>query len=211
MKVFSLIVIILSSSWHVYGETLDVEYASFYSHVKKLDDEETNALRFAFGFRHVIQQRLCHIEDAKIVTEKQVIPLNIENHQRFTVPTDKVLKMAKALVVIELADQANQCDMSVQLETLPGLLKLNYGHAELVRLLTQYQVFFDNMGGFLSFLMPSAEGLLVQFSGNPELPEKLAELKDSNGHLVLGADWFEGKQDLELNTIPLRITALTKK
>jgi hypothetical protein len=35
-------------STYAAAETLEVEYSSFYSHVKKLDEPETNALRFAF-------------------------------------------------------------------------------------------------------------------------------------------------------------------
>ena len=78
------------------ADTLEVEYASFYSHVKKLDDPETNALRFAFGFQHIVDKRLCHINSAQITTQKQTLPLIVENNRRFTVPTDKILKMAKA-------------------------------------------------------------------------------------------------------------------
>ena len=101
-----------------------------------------NQLRFAFGFKHIAKGRLCNIESAKIVTQKQTQPLKVENGTRFTVPTDKVLKMAKAIVEIDLNDRANQCDMSVQLETLPEYLKTSYSHKELQTLLTQYQAFF---------------------------------------------------------------------
>ena len=40
------------------AETIDVEYSRFYSHVKKLDNEDTQALQFAFGFGAIIQQRV---------------------------------------------------------------------------------------------------------------------------------------------------------
>jgi hypothetical protein len=193
------------------AETLEVEYSSFYGHVKKLEDPDTDALRFAFGFQHIAEKRLCHISSAQIITQKQTLTLSVENNNRFTVPTDKILKMAKAKVVIELNDQANQCDMSVQLETLPGFLKTQYSHEELLLLFNQYQAFFDEMGGFLSFMMPSAEGLLFHFKADVDFPESIQALLDKNGALALNQTWLLQKQHLILPEKPLRITAIVEK
>lgn len=198
-------------STYVTAETLEVEYSSFYSHVKKLDDPDTNALRFAFGFMHIAEKRLCHISSAQITTQKQTIDLTVENNNRFTVPTDKILKMARAKVVIELGDQANQCDMSVQLETLPSFLKIQYSHEELLLLFNQYQAFFDEMGGFLSFMMPSAQGLLLHFNQDVTLPDRLQPLVGENGGISLSKKWLQQQKDLELLTKPLRITAIIEK
>ena len=198
-------------STYVAAETLEVEYSSFYSHVKKLDDPDTNALRFAFGFMHIAEKRLCHISSAQITTQKQTIDLTVENNNRFTVPTDKILKMARAKVVIELGDQANQCDMSVQLETLPSFLKIQYSHEELLLLFNQYQAFFDEMGGFLSFMMPSAQGLLLHFNQDVTLPDRLQPLMGENGGISLSKKWLQQQKDLELLTKPLRITAIIEK
>lgn len=198
-------------STHVVAETLKVEYSSFYSHVKKLDDPSTNALRFAFGFQHIAEQRLCYISSAQIVTQKQTLPLTLENNYRFTVPTDKILKMAKAMVIIELDDQANQCDMSVQLETLPSFLKVQYSQEELLLLFNQYQAFFEEMGGFLSFMMPAAEGLLFHFDDEVQLPNELRDLSEKKGMVALSKEWLLQHNSLELPNKPLRITAIVNK
>lgn len=214
MKLVNLVLLVAGCSFwqaQLKAETLEVEYSSFYSHVKKLDDPNTNALRFAFGFLHIADKRLCHINSAQIITQKQTQTLTIENNNRFTVPTDKILKMAKAKVVIELDDQANQCDMSVQLETLPDFLKTQYSHDELLLLFNQYQAFFDEMGGFLSFMMPSAEGLLFHFDTDVNLPKELQTLRDKNGRLVLSETWLMQQNGLELANKPLRITAMVEK
>ncbi len=195
----------------LFAETLNVEYASFYSHVKKIDKEETNKLRFAFGFKHIAYDRLCKVVEAKIVTQKQILPLTVEYANRFTVPSDKILKMAKALVSIKLDDNANQCDMSVQLETKAEYLKQHYSHAELVSLLVQYQAFFSNMGSFMSFMMPSAEGLKIHFDQHMTLGKDLDSLADESGNLVLGQTWFKQGKSLNLPRVPLRITALVEK
>ena len=193
MKISNVILLVAGCSLlqtQLRAETLDVEYSSFYSHVKKLDDPDTNALRFAFGFQHIAEKRLCNISSAKIITQKQTLPLTVEKNNRFTVPTDKILKIAKAKVVIELDDQANRCDMSVQLETLPSFLKTQYSHDELLLLFNQYQAFFDKMGGFLSFMMPSAEGLLFHFDVDESFPESLQALVDENGAIALSKTWI---------------------
>ncbi|MEP1446893.1 MAG: DUF2987 domain-containing protein [Paraglaciecola sp.] len=207
--------IFIWASWalttQVTANTLTVEYASFYSHVKKLDDPSTDALRFAFGFQHIAQSRLCYIDSAQIITQKQNLPLTVENNSRFTVPTDKILKMAKAMVVIELQDLANQCDMSVQLETKPSFLRAQYSHKDLVLLFNQYQAFFEEMGGFLSFMMPSSQGLLFHFDAKVDLPDELQSLSDENGRLALNKAWLSQQKSLELPLKPLRITAIVKK
>lgn len=211
MKVILFILAYVLLSTQAVAETLEVEYSSFYSHVKKLDDPSTDALRFAFGFVHIAEKRLCHISSAQIVTQKQTLPLTVENNNRFTVPTDKILKMAKAMVVIELEDQANQCDMSVQLETLPSLLKTKYSHEELLYLLNQYQAFFEEMGSFLSFMMPSAKGLLIHFDTGVNFPTALRPLLDKNGEIALSQKWLQQQNGLELPIKPLRITAIVEK
>lgn len=206
--------IAIQSSFSGWAETLDVDYASFFSHVKKLDKEDTNKLRFAFGFMHIHKNELCDIKQAKIVTQKQTLPLTIENRTRFTVPTDKVLKMAKAKISIELNDNANQCDMSVQLETHPEYLTTKYTYVELRDLLKQYQSFFSNMGGFLSFMMPSAEGLVMHFNKNLVLPNNLPNVSNVDNTVSLDKKWFDSQNaetELELPQVPKRITALTVK
>lgn len=192
-------------------EILEVEYSSFYSHVKKLDDPDTEALRFAFGFQHITEQRLCRINSAKIITQKVTQPLNVEKNNRFTVPTDKILKMAKAMVIIELGDQANRCDMSVQLETLPRYLNAQYSGDELLFLFNQYQAFFDKMGGFLSFMMPSPIGLLLHFDTAADFPKDLHSLLGEDGKIFLNHTWLMQQNGLVLPEKPLRITAIIKK
>ena len=151
------------SSSQVVAETIDAEYSRFYSHVKKLDNEDTQALQFAFGFVRVGEGRLCGVNAASIVTDKKTMELEVSDEGRFTVPTERALKLANALVRIDLVERANVCDMSVQLETKPEYLKQYYKKEELTFLYEQYEAFFNEMGSFLSFMMPSVKGLMIQF------------------------------------------------
>ena len=191
-----------------HAESIDVEYSRFYSHVKKLDNEDTQALQFAFGFVRVGEGRLCGIKNAEIVTDKQTLPLEISNEGRFTVPTEKALKLANALVRIDLKEAANVCDMSVQLETKAEYLKQYYSQEELTFLFEQYAAFFNEMGSFLSFLMPSVKGLMIQFDDKNLDFITPQGVQINNGVLQLEQQWISEAKGLTLPRAPLRITAM---
>ena len=202
----SLFVGVGSSS--VAAETIDVEYSRFYSHVKKLDNEDTQALQFAFGFVRVGGGRLCEVNGASIVTDKKTMPLEVSGEGRFTVPTEKALKLANALVRIDLNERANVCDMSVQLETKPEYLKQYYTKDDLTFLYGQYEAFFNEMGSFLSFMMPSVKGLMIQFDDKNLDFITPQGVQINNGVLHLEQDWIDDSKGLTLPQEPLRVTAM---
>ena len=196
------------SSTQVVAETLDVEYRRFYRHVKKLDNEDTQALQFAFGFVRVGEGRLCGVNAASIVTDKKTMELEVSDEGRFTVPTERALKLANALVRIDLVERANLCDMSVQLETKPEYLKPYYKKEELTFLYEQYEAFFNEMGSFLSFMMPSVKGLMIQFDDKNLDFITPQGVQINNGVLQIEQDWIDDAKGLTLPHAPLRITAM---
>jgi len=208
---YLLTTVLLFSCFTSHAETLVVPYNNFYTHSKKIQGEDTNALQFAFGFKQVQSTELCTIHSAFIHTQKQDLPLSLIRQQRFTVPSDKVLKMARAEVVLELQQEANRCDMSVQLETKAEYLKPVYNKAELQMLLKQYQSFFNSMGSFLSFMMPEVQGLRLQFSGETQLHALPKGLSFKQGVLLLPSEWIAASNGLKLDTSPLRVTAVVRK
>ncbi|MDF2179859.1 DUF2987 domain-containing protein [Aliiglaciecola sp. CAU 1673] len=212
MKLFPL-ALLTSLPFATLAEPLEIEYSALYSHVKKLDEESMPSLQFAFGFVHVGTRQLCDITSAYIHTQKQDMPLVVSKEQRFTVPNERALKLANATVRLELGQAANQCDMSVQLETKPEVLKSQYNIEELRGLFAEYDAFFDEMGGFLSFMMPDVKGLMLQMpegSGAASLNDQPVALPVQNGRWVLDKAFLEGQGQLTLPVSPLRITALTE-
>ena len=210
LVVVSLVMMVLFNSSAI-AEVIEVEYKRFYSHVKKLNSEDTQALQFAFGFQNIHEPRLCKINAAKIVTQKQTIELDVSPEYRFTMPSEKALNLADATVAIELEDQANHCDMSVQLETRPDYLKQYYSNDDLMFIYEQYSAFFNQMGSFLSFMMPQVDGLMVHFD-DAELDYDLRDApRVVNGLLILNTDWLTLKKPVVLPKVPLRITAKTDK
>lgn len=202
---------LLTSAFTVCAEQIEVEYKRFYSHINKIGDENTSALQFAFGFIRVGTNDLCTINKATIVTQKQDIPLVVSAENRFLVPNERALKLAEAYVMIDLDQAANLCDMSVQIETTAEYLKTEYSPEELGYIKQQYEAFFNEMGGFMSFMMPSVTGLTFRFSDD-ELDAQLPGAPNiNNGILMLDNEWLEQGKSLKLPVAPLRITALAKR
>jgi hypothetical protein len=193
------------------ADELQVAYKTFYSHVKKLNSEDTNALQFAFGFMNIRTQTLCEISSAKISTQKKQIPLVVSPEYRFTLPSEKALRLANAVVILELSEPSNICDISVQLETKAEFVKTRYTEQELTLLYQQYVSFFDDVGGFMSFMMPKVDGLTIQFT-NKGLNETLSNgMLIEKGTLVVASDRLAALAQVSFPNMPLRITAKTTK
>lgn len=208
MKTGIAAVAVFFSSLCIASEKLELEYKQFYSHTRKLEGDDTQALQFAFGFLNNQSGKLCNIESAVIVTPKQSLPMTISAEQRFTLPSEKALKLADAKIVIGFTEAAGRCDMSVQLETKPEFLKSDYSADELSMLVEQYEAFFNEMGSFLSFMMPSVQGLSMQFD-NPYLQAPLKGAPSiTSGLLRLPKEWLNQNKALKLPQPPVRITAI---
>lgn len=194
----------------VYADMLPVEYKGFYSHLRKLKGDELNALQFAFGFKNVQSDKLCNINRAVIITDKKDIPVSVSPANRFTLPTERALRLADAIVLIDLQEAHNQCDMSVQLETKAEYLKMQYQQEELQMLFMQFDSFFDEMGSFLWFLMPDLESINLVF----ETTETTVILDDTlsikNGILSLSQSQIEQLSTLTLPMKPIRISPVAR-
>ena len=116
--------------------------------------------------------------------------------------------MADAQVVLDLVEPANQCDLSVQLQAKPVALSRHYTSGEISDLYQQFEAFFAEMGGFLSFLMPAPQGLQLHFSRATEVVK--GQLSDAS-YWQDNTLWLHEKDigslpDLELSRLPYQIT-----
>lgn len=160
MAIIAALMLCLASDQALSG-TLQLEYKSFYSHLKKLNDDELALLQFAFGFQHVTKGALCKVESVLIKTDKKDIPVQVNEDNRFVLPSEKALKLANAEVIVELNEMNNQCDLSVKLQVVPEDFVDGVDASKLEAYYQAFVAFFDEMGGFLSFMMPSPEGLII--------------------------------------------------
>lgn len=167
---FTLVTIALFFTQFAYSGELRLDYSGFYSHLRKINNDELQSLQFAFGFINVRNKELCQPTNILVHTDKKDIPIDINANRRFVLPTEKALKMAKAEVHIQLIEPNNQCDLSVLLQVNPDLLTDGVTGDELQVFFDTFTAFFDKMGGFLSFMMPSPEGLHLKFANDSEEP-----------------------------------------
>jgi hypothetical protein len=192
-------------------QLLEVAYKTFYSHTRKLSGDDITALRFAFGFTNIhAESSLCHIDNAYIHTQKVDIPLIVSAEQRFSIPSEKALSLADAKIMLAIREQTNHCDINVQIETLPEYLKEQYTQADMSFILNQYMAFFDEMGGFMSFLMPQVSGLQLRFEDDTLNADLGNQLSIVQGILRLSKAQIGALKDITLPRAPLRITALTE-
>lgn len=205
------LIIVAISPFTSYANELQVDYKTFYSHVRKLSGEDTQALQFAFGFMNIHTKKLCTINEARISTQKVQMPITVTPENRFTIPKEKALRLADAKVILNLEEANNICDISVQLETKPEYLKTQYPESELQFLYEQYQAFFNEMGSFMSFMMPQVNGLTIHFE-DKTLNRALSNgMRIQDGLLTLASEDFKMIDRINLPEAPLRITAKTTK
>lgn len=195
----------------VQAETIAVDYAKFYSNTRKLDAEDTQGLQFAFGFVYIGSGALCQVNSVRLVTPKLTQEIAVSKEYRFVLPSEKALKLAEAVVEIDVTEPANQCDLSVQLETKPSYLKETYLASDLNEIFKQYQAFFNEMGGMLSFMMPQVTGLQLYLAPETQLYSVSDGIGIQGNSLSLPSDWWSRNATLVLSQAPIRITAQTKK
>lgn len=211
MKIVNLIMALMlaMTAQPLTADELHLEYADFYSHLRKLNNDELNTLQFAFGFLNVRSKELCQVESVLIDTDKQDIKIPVQSNQRFVLPNEKALKMAKARMLVKLSEPKNQCDLSVLLEVKPDLYAEGVSAKNLLQYADAFNHFFDKMGSFLSFMMPSPEGLKIGFKDGADVPESLRLVAQQNtGNWAIKTEQLERlPDDLTVSGIN-QITAL---
>lgn len=177
----------------------EIEYNVFYSHLRKLDPEEFDALQFAFGFKKHNSDEMCQLKKVLIHTPKKDMNVRITTQNRFTLPKEKALKLAEATVKLDFAYAPSKCDMSVLLQANPEWLGEEITSEKLRYLNSQFKAFFESMGGGLfSFLMPETKGIKLHLNSDYAGQQLLLGKKEGITHqakLLLVADhWIEANQ-----------------
>lgn len=186
-------------------ETLVVPYKQFYQHVRRLDPEEHPDLQMVFGFAHQSTQQMCKIKRAFIHTAKQDIPLPSIEH-RFAVPRERALLLAEAVVTIDFQHAKQHCNISVLLKAkLDKWSHLSFLSADALRDIDrQFQHFFENVGSFLTFLVPKTLGIKLHFSASStEQAMSMGVPSTAVTTSVQGAIWHLSRSWLQHNETAL--------
>ncbi|MCY7293875.1 DUF2987 domain-containing protein [Alteromonas sp. a30] len=213
---------------------LNLEYKTFYSHLRKIDIEDTPGLQFAFGFVNTESKVPCVMKNVTIHTPKIDIPVALDALNRFSLPKERALKLADAEVNVQFQNAGFEaCQLSVLLEAnprwlaelplqtsaIPGvelseqeksklnivepkeppLAKTHISAERLAKLNTQFQQFFESMGGGLfGFMMPETLGLKLylkpDYQASQLLQEGLAGMNQEGELIKLDTDWINQNQ-----------------
>ena len=159
-------------------QAIDTEYKVFYSNVKRLKDESTEALRFRFRFVDVASKQSCQFDSLYIHTQKKDMPILVSSSGHFSVPSEKALYWADAKIRSKGHPIKQKCQLESGIETKPEYLKRRYSRDELVYLDKQYSNFFSAMGSMMAFLMPKNNGLRVVFADPASHQISLQQLQE---------------------------------
>lgn len=186
----------------------EIEYKVFYSHLRKLDPEEFDALQFAFGFKKHNSDEMCQLRKVLIHTPKKDMDVRVTAQNRFTLPKEKALKLAEATVKLDFDYAPSKCDMSVLLQANPEWLGEEITSDKLRYLNNQFKAFFDSMGGGLfSFLMPETKGIKLHL--NSDYASQQLHLNNQQGITYQGELLFVADQWIKVNQQILPVGAIS--
>lgn len=207
-----LLTIFLFVSSSVYASEMVIEYKRFYSHLNKLDSETMPSLIYTFGLlAQQPTQFSCQINSAYIHTQKVDLPLQINAFGRFSLPLEKALKLAGATIHLDIEGSEQVCDMSMSVEVDPQLLTVRPTQQQLNVWHSEFNVFFDEVGGMLAFMLPSVSGLVLHYAEPVRLAVMQSAASQHDNQLSLPATLFATFAQQNVQQIPYRVTALMAK
>ncbi|MBO1255058.1 DUF2987 domain-containing protein [Alteromonas sp. 5E99-2] len=209
----SLLVLILSLSFvlEAWGNTIETKYYDFHRHIQNLRHPDTSKLTYSFGFIHVDTQTLCQINEATLALKDQTIDLIVDTEYRFKMPSTDDSELANGKVVLDVIESPDACEMSVRLETKEEYLKVKYSKEDLNDIKRQYVAFFNEMGSFMSFGVPSVNGLMITFDNKYLYHDFKGIGKIQNGFMIIENQMLSDIDTIIFPEVPARITALTSR
>ncbi|MCL1142565.1 DUF2987 domain-containing protein [Shewanella gaetbuli] len=156
-----LVTVILCAfiSSHTYAETVSLEYAGFYNPLKRVNKNNYPNVELVFS---VPQSEDCTIISGNITTENETFPLTYNQQQRIYMPFDADLKSNRGLVNIEVAGDASQCGIAMQVRA--RALQQDYTQQQLSLLLNDMNGLLDTLQGFpMKYFRKPLSGLSFHF------------------------------------------------
>lgn len=138
---------------------ISLEYQGFYQRLKQVSKGHYPLIELTFS---VPKAQGCVVISGYIATEKEQFPLTITDSQRIFIPYDGRLKSDRALVHLEMENDASQCGIAMQIrakQTQP-----QYQQADLVMLQAQMDDLLHTMQGFpMRYFTDDIRGLNFEF------------------------------------------------
>ncbi|QIR14562.1 DUF2987 domain-containing protein [Shewanella aestuarii] len=153
-------VIVCVSAQFAHADTVSLEYSGFYDRLKRVNKNSYPNAELVFS---VPLDDNCKILSGSITTESQNYPLTYTKQQQIFLPFDAGLKSDRGLVNIEVAGDASQCAIAMQVRGKTILT--HYSHNQLQRILDDMNGLLDALQGFpMKYFRKPLSGLTFEFS-----------------------------------------------
>lgn len=142
------------------AETVSLEYVGFYDRLKQVNKQNYQLVELAFSVPITSD---CTIKSGSITTEKATYPLTYTKQQRLFIPFDAQLKSDRGLVNIEVAGDASQCAIAMQVRARET--QQHYTQAQLLALNTDMNRLLDGLQGFpMKYFRKPIDGMSFDFA-----------------------------------------------
>ncbi len=159
MRKLLLSILLLTLNFSASAESISLEYEGFYARLKQLNSDNYSLVDIAFS---VPKENGCIIESGVITTEKEQFPLVITEHQRIFIPFDESLKSNRAVIRLQMKEEAQQCGIAMQLRAKQ--VRSQYTQADLVALEQEMNGLLKKLQGFpMRYFMADIKGIRFQF------------------------------------------------
>ncbi|MFC3031235.1 DUF2987 domain-containing protein [Pseudoalteromonas fenneropenaei] len=151
-----------------------VSYDGFYDRLKVVEKGQFEYARVNFYLVDIATMAPCVIASGKLVTENYSLPLTYTANAQLLLPYDKQLDTDKAVIVVEPSDPAHDCQLKMQIEA-DNISADKLNTQTLAQLNTEFDTLLTDLSGFfvgklLAFMLPSQQGVQVEFSEPVNLP-----------------------------------------
>ncbi len=155
--IFLSSILIISNSM---ADTVSLEYVGFYDRLKQVNKQNYQLVELTFSVPITSD---CTIKSGSITTENATYPLTYSKQQRLFIPFDAQLKSDRGLVNIEVAGDASQCAIAMQVRARDT--QQHYTQAQLLALNTDMNRLLDGLQGFpMKYFRKPIDGINFDFA-----------------------------------------------
>ncbi|TVP16335.1 DUF2987 domain-containing protein [Shewanella sp. KCT] len=149
----------------VQATPISLDYQGFYQRMKQMNKGNYSLIDIAFS---VPKANGCVIESGSITTEKRDYPLTISNDQRLYIPFDETLKSERALINLQMKNDATRCGVAMQIRAKSP--SSEYSQAALSELATQMDELLKQMQGFpMKYFAEDIAGVSFEFADKAQV------------------------------------------
>jgi hypothetical protein len=136
---------------------LILNYDGFFDRMEEFDEPEFLGVKLAFYFKSKQTGKACAIESAQLKTQDRKKPVYYLDTGEVLLPFDEQLDMDKAKLIIVKKDD-EECGLDMRIEN-SQLLTQHISVSQVVDLTEKFSSALTELGGMMSFLMPSVTGI----------------------------------------------------